>query len=76
MGAATEGCPHPPRCKGPSPGKEHPLGNWVLGWMDATWGGVLPLGQCPVLDFKSKGPCEAQQPEAAGPGACSLNGPF
>ena len=68
--------PHPPEVQGPSPGKEHPVGNWVLGWMDAPGGGVLPLGQCPVLDFKSKGPREAQRPGAAGARACSSNGPF
>lgn len=78
MGAATEGCPppHPPEVQGPSPGKEHPLGTWVLGWMGAPGGGVLPLGHCPVLDFKSNGPCKAQRPGAAGTRACSSNGPF
>ena len=68
--------PTPPEVQGPSPGKGHPLGTWVLGWMGAPGGGVLPLAHCPVLDFKSKGPCEAQWPGAAGTRACSSNGPF
>ena len=74
MGAATEGCPPPPpRCRALL------LEKRIL-WAPGSLGGWVHLGagcsHCPVLDFKSKGPCEAQWPGAAGTRACSSNGPF